>query len=273
MIEKFILRSVAILVVLMFQSLSARAETKKVNGKNLYIDGEFTEKNNDSKLKRVPVEDDELKFYKNELGNVKNLNKSFKMKKKTLEKLAQEAEQLKEQHLEYLENRLEWEEAIGAYNQQSSCADKDIQECYKFVKPKKKKRAAPAPRPRRRPKPVSHSNEDDLQDLMWQQSLNESTTVSTANFVSQLDQQIRGEAYRLESCYRNVNDDNFQGTIQTVLSITPNGKIDHIGIESADDGVHPRTLNCVSSVLYQLQLPAPGKKLKIRKPFYFRLRS
>ena len=63
------------------QANEAPAEVK-LQSPEIYIDGQMKDKA-EVVQESVPVEDDELKFFKNELENVKNLNKSFKQKSKT----------------------------------------------------------------------------------------------------------------------------------------------------------------------------------------------
>lgn len=87
------------------------ASSQKVYNKNIDIEGEVEEAN----------EDQELKAYKAELNNVKNLHNGFKKKKKVLKKLKTYAGKLVEEHKEFMEEKSEYENEIGKFNKQVAC--------------------------------------------------------------------------------------------------------------------------------------------------------
>lgn len=66
-------------------------------------------------------EDQELKAYKSELNNVKNLHNGFRKKKKVLKKLKTYAGKLVEEHKEFMEEKSEYEKEIGKFNKQVAC--------------------------------------------------------------------------------------------------------------------------------------------------------
>ncbi len=236
-----------------------------VKSKDIYIDGQAKENSASSPVNKIPVEDDELKFFKNELQNVKNLNKSFKLKSKTLAKMAEEADQLKEQHLEYMENRIDWEVAIDDYNKQADCMSKNPKSCAKFLKPKKKSRREEAPQ-----------NQAPMEMMMPTQDLGmishepEVTSFNERDFVAGVDSVIAANSDLLGDCLNRYapNRGRDFSVVYAQLTINKNGALSHLGIENPEALPNRDLLSCMSSVLHSLAYPAGNKnEIKVRKPF------
>lgn len=243
-----------------------------VKSKDIYIDGQAPEENA-PKLNKVAVDDDELKFFKNELQNVKNLNKSFKAKSKTLAKMAEEAEQLKEQHLEYMENRIDWEVAIDDYNKQADCMSKDPKTCSKFLKPKRKsRRDSNESRGEMEQKPVSYQPLPEMPvDANIEMVATEpAPKFDERQFVSGVDSVIAANSDLLGDClnrYASKTRRDFS-VVYAQLTINKNGALSHLGIENPEAIPNRDVLSCMSTVLHSLAYPAGNaREIKVRKPF------
>lgn len=262
----------------------APTSTLKVQSKDLYIDG-TVEGKSEVVSERVEVEDDELKFFKNELENVKNLNKSFKQKSKTLAKMAEEAEQLKEQHLDYIENRVEWESTIDEYNQQANCMSKNPKDCTKFLgKDRKKKRgqrdesamnntsgAQTVVPGHMAEMPVSFDSE--LEMGMMNDTREEAPRFDQRAYIQGIDSVIAANADLLGDCLsRYATGTNDFSVVYAQLSLTTEGNLSHLGIENPESVPNRKVLSCVSSVLHSLAYPTAAKNMKVRKPFSFVIR-
>ncbi len=243
-----------------------------LKSKDIYIDGEAKEKPA-AAINKIPVEDDELKFFKNELQNVKNLNKSFKIKSKTLAKMAEEADQLKEQHLEYMENRIDWEVAIDDYNKQADCMSKDPKSCSKFLKPKRKSRnQEAAPEASRAPinqQPVEMMMLPD-EMMMDTGSAPARAEFSTKDFVSGVDSVIAANSDLLGDCLNRYASDTRRdfSVVYAQLTINQHGALSHLGIENPEAIPNRDLLSCMSTVLHSLVYPSGNaREVKVRKPF------
>lgn len=244
-----------------------------VKSKDIYIDGQASEKSTPAAVNKIPVEDDELKFFKNELQNVKNLNKSFKLKSKTLSKMAEEAEQLKEQHLEYMENRIDWEVAIDDYNKQADCMSKNPKDCAKFLKPKKKSRRSEGAQ-----NPGAYHPQDQMpmemmmlpEEMGAMKPTQESSPFNERDFVAGVDNVIAANSDLLGDClgrYASHTRRDFS-VVYAQLTINKNGALSHLGIENPEAIPNRDLLSCMSTVLHSLAYPVGNKnEIKVRKPF------
>lgn len=270
------MRSLVFIALIFTSQIEASQSAAKLQSPDLYIDGTVKEKS-EVVLEKVDVEDDELKFFKNELDNVKNLNKSFKQKSKTLAKMAEEAEQLKEQHLDYIENRIEWESTIDAYNKQADCMAKNPKECSKFLGRDQKKRDRGENRTMRQNPPAPQEYMDEI-PLSFNSELTpveaeKSTPFNQRKYVESVDSVIAANADLLGDCLsRYASNARDFAVVYAQLSISSAGSLSHLGIENPEAVPNRQVLSCVSSVLHSLAYPAASKDMKIRKPFSFVIR-
>lgn len=234
---------------------------KKVDSKTIQIDGDFKE------------EDQELKFLKDELSNVKGLKRGYKSKAKVYNKLTQESEQLKENFENYIGNRVEYESAISDYNKTIECLKNgDALKC----RPDLLKQEKPKAKVQKKQQPQAvYTNYDD--DLMMEDTLSQSmaaprrAAVPTA-FISEIDNRIAQRGDELLRCYR-LGKYSQQGVLQVQLQISENGNLSHLGLEDTTQINNPKVISCLSRVLYSINYPAPPsrKVTTVRKPFVFNL--
>lgn len=239
------------------------AKKKKVNSATLHIDGEFKEG------------DQELKFLKDELKNVKGLKRGYQKKAKVYGKLTEESEQLKENFETYIGHRVEYEKAIDGYNKTIECLKSgDALKCRpdKLKKGKRAKRKIKR-KARKQPTQASYDDlmlEDDL-SLQMSAPMRGSKTKSY-DFVSEVDSRISSKSGELLSCYR-MGRYSQQGVLKVQMKIAPSGNLSHVGFEDTSQINNPRMVNCVARVLYSLRYPRTpqGKVTTVRKPFVFNL--
>lgn len=232
---------------------------KKVDSKTIQIDGEFKE------------DDQELKFLKDELGNVKGLRRGYKKKAKVYNKLTQESEQLKENFENYIGHRVEYESAIAGYNKTIECLKNgDALKCRPdMAQTKKPQKQKPAPKKRRAPAPVYE--EPVYYEDTVPQSYSAPQRVPTG-FINQVDQRIAQRGDDLLRCYRKGKYSQ-QGVLKVQLQIAANGNLSHLGLEDTTQINNPKVITCLSRVLYSIQYPAPPsrKVTTVKKPFVFNL--
>ena len=238
------------------------APKKKVNSATLHIEGEFKE------------QDQELKFLKDELSNVKGLKRGYKKKAKVYNKLTEESEQLKENFESYIGHRVEYEKAIDGYNKTIECLKGgDAMKCRPdLLKEEKAKKAQRKRRPQRRQAPpISYADYEDFSDNV---GLSMSAPVrkrpAATGFIREVDLRISQRGQELLSCYRKGRYSQ-QGVLKVQLKIAPNGNLHHLGFEDTTQINDPRVVTCLSQVLYSINYPeTPGQKVTtVRKPFVF----
>jgi len=231
-----------------------KPKTRKVNSATLNVDGEFA--NND----------EELTFLKNELKNVKGLKSGYKKKSKVFAKLTNESEELKEHFENYIENRVDYEKAIGDYNKTIECLKNgDALKCRPDLAKNSSRRRRAQRVVRQRPA------QDYVGTSMAAPRRNESKN-TVKNFVRDVDLLVAQKDGELLSCYR-AGRYSQQGVLKVQLKISPNGNLGHLGFEDTTQVNDPRVIRCVSKVLYSINYPATpdGRTKTIRKPFIFNL--
>lgn len=248
-------------------SAEAKPDKKnKVNSATLHIDGEFKEG------------DQELKFLKDELKNVRGLKRGYKKKAKVYGKLTEESEQLKENFETYIGHRVEYEEAIDGYNKTIECLKSgDALKCRPDKKGKSKQQRAKK-QVKRRPAPTQASYDDLMfeDNLAMQMSAphrgNGESSHKSQEFIREIDTRISTKTGELLSCYR-MGRYSQQGVLKVQMKIAPSGNLSHLGFEDTSQINNPRMVNCVARVLYSLQYPRTphGKVTTVRKPFVFNL--
>ena len=254
----------------------------KLQSKDIYIDGKLQDKGSEVVRPKIEVEDEELNFFKSELENVKNLNKSFKIKSKTLAKMAEEAEQLKEQHLDYIENRVEWETTIDDYNKQADCMAKSPKDCVKFLgrdrhskKDDRRYRNNEGPSQERQ-----QASEVPLSDMMMPLGAGNSLVAAQGKkgfdsdqFVAGVDSVIAANADLLDDCLsRYAKGTRDFSVVYAQLTINRAGALSHLGIENPEAIPNRNVLSCMSTVLHSLVYPKVVRETKVRKPFSFIIR-
>lgn len=247
-----------IILSLVAPSALGAKPVKKVDSKTLHVDGSFSE------------EDEELKFLRSELGNVKNLKRGYKQKAKVYTKLSQESEALKENFETYIGSRVEYEAAIGDYNKTMECLKNgDALKCRPDAIQKKPKAK---PSQRRRPAPQPVYNDMDFDDVSMNMAAPMRAEPVSPAFVSELDERIRQRGSELLSCYRKGKYSQ-QGVLMVQLKIAPNGNLHHLGFEDTTQINDHRMINCLSQVLYSITYPqTPSRRVTtVRKPFVFNL--
>ncbi len=231
-----------------------KAETRKVNSATLNVDGEFAN------------QDEELTFLNNELKNVKGLKSGYKKKSKVFSKLTTESEELKEHFENYIENRVDYEKAIGDYNKTIECLKNgDALKCRPDLAKKQKRRVQP--RPQRRQAPVQ-----DFVGSSMSANLRRGSNNTIKNFIRDVDLLVAQRDGELLSCYR-AGGYSQEGVLKVQLKIAPNGNLGHLGFEDTTQVNDPRVIRCLSKVLYSINYPATpdGRTKTIRKPFIFNL--
>lgn len=245
--------------VLIAPKVLATNPKKKVDSKTIQIDGEFKE------------DDQELKFLKDELGNVKGLKRGYQKKAKVYNKLTHESEQLKENFEAYIGHRVEYESAIADYNKTIECLKNgDALKCRPDLVGEKKKQK-PVAQKRKAPAPVYEEPVYFEDELPQTYSAPKRATVPTG-FISEIDQRIAQRGDDLLRCYRQGKYSQ-QGVLKVQLQIAENGNLSHLGLEDTTQINNPKVITCLSRVLYSIQYPAPPsrKVTTVRKPFVFNL--
>lgn len=244
-----------------FASSKEAAKKKKFNSPTLHIDGEFKE------------EDQELKFLKDELSNVKGLKRGYKRKAKVYNKLTEESEQLKENFESYIGHRVEYEKAIDGYNKTIECLKGgDAMKCRPDLLDKKPTKAKAKVKKRRpAPRQEAYLDYNELDDYVSMgMSAPRRTHSSSKGFIQEIDLRISQRGQELLTCYRKGRYSQ-QGVLKVQLKIAPNGNLHHLGFEDTSQINDPRVVTCLSQVLYSINYPeTPSKKLTtVRKPFVF----
>lgn len=258
------MQNVRVLILLLTYGLSiggiqAADPKKKVDSATLHVDGEFKEK------------DQELKFLKDELSNVKGLKRGYKDKAKVYDKLTTESEQLKDNFETYIGHRVEYEKAIGDYNKTIECLKEgDAMKCRPDLLQKKQK-AKPAKRsaqPQQQPVYDDYEFEDSINSTMAAPKREPNSN----GFIREVDLRISQRGQELLSCYRKGKYSQ-QGVLKVQLKIAPNGHLSHLGYEDTTEINDPRVVTCLSQVLYSIVYPMPPsqKVTTVRKPFVFNL--
>lgn len=235
-----------------------RPKTQKVNSATLNVDGEFA--NND----------EELSFLQNELKNVKGLKSGYKKKSKVFSKLTTQSEELKENFENYIENRIDYEKAIGDYNKTIACLKNgDPLKC----RPDLAKRHRRSQRKSQR-RVVRQRSQDSVRTSMAapRRVARTNSKDSLKNFIRDVDLLVAQKDGELLSCYR-AGRYSQQGVLKVQLKISSNGNLGHLGFEDITQVNDPRVIRCVSKVLYSINYPATpdGRTKTIRKPFIFNL--
>lgn len=242
-------------------SWSKEKKKKQVNSATLHIDGEFKEG------------DQELKFLKDELRNVKGLKRGYKNKAKVYGQLTEESEQLKENFETYIGHRVEYEKAIDGYNKTIECLkngdalkcrpDKLKNNTKNNTKKVAKQRAVPQ---------VSSSDYLYEDSLDLKMSATERKPKRSQNFVNEVDLRISHKSQELLSCYK-MGRYSQQGVLKVQMKIAPSGNLSHLGFEDTSEVNDPRMINCLARVLYSVRYPeTPGGRVTtVRKPFVFNL--
>lgn len=233
-----------------------KPETRKVNSATLNVDGEFAN------------QDEELTFLTNELKNVKGLKSGYKKKSKVFAKLTNESEELKEHFENYIENRVDYEKAIGDYNKTVECLKGgDALKCRPDLAKKQKRRAQ-----RRRPVQQRKAPVQDYVGSSMSANLRRGSSDTIKNFIRDVDLLVAQRDGELLSCYR-AGGYSQEGVLKVQLKISPNGNLGHLGFEDTTQVNDPRVIRCLSKVLYSINYPSTpdGRTKTIRKPFIFNL--
>jgi len=249
----------ALMGLFSFPKALASTPKKKINSETLHVDGSFKES------------DEELKFLKGELNNVKGLKRGYKKKAKVYNKLTQESEQLKENFENYIGNRVEYESAISDYNKTIECLKNgDATKCRPDLA-KQQKRAPKKQVKRQRQQAPVYYEEDLLQDDV---SVNYAAPKrgNTNPFITEIDNRIASRGSELLGCYK-IGKYSQQGVLKVQLQIAPNGNLSHLGLEDTTQINNPKVISCLSRVLYSINYPMPPsrKVTTVRKPFVFNL--
>jgi hypothetical protein len=259
-----------VITLFLISNVALAAKNSKVDGKTINIDGHYNE------TKNVQV-DEELKSLRTELKNVKTLKKNYQKKEKMYGKLVQESEGLKENFENYLEQRDEWNDAIGGYNQLLECTkSKSAKDCLK--RRPKKKAIDRGTRRQKQSRNYAPSNFED--DLAFDDMNMDSVTMSNSatsrpglgNYIRSFDQSVAGKAMDLNLCYKQSQTKQ-QGTLPVMMKVGPNGRLDHLTFIDTTQIYNRYLVNCLTRVLYSINYPrTPNNKLvSIKKIFTFEL--
>ena len=255
----------------------AAKDASKVNGKEINVDGYYKEQTNTQV-------DEELKSLRAELKNVKNLKKNYQKKEKVYGKLVQESEGLKENFENYLEQRDEWNDAIGGYNALLECTkSKKAKDCLKRKRRSKKKAIGRGTR--RSGNSGSYSDFDGMDDLSYNgmddmeldsvtmsQSAPTRSTSGIGNYIRSFDQSVASKAMDLNLCYKQSRTKQ-QGVLPVMMKVGPNGRLDHLTFMDTTQIYNRYLVSCLTRVLYSINYPqTPNQKLvSIKKVFTFEL--
>ena len=266
----------------------------QVDNQTLHVDGSFTDKS--QAVEKKSGNDDELKFLQSELNNVKGLKSGYKKKSSVYLKLSEESEELKDQFEGYLDNRVDYEKAISGYNGLVECLKTgDAKKCTKSGKRNRKGQNA-------RNGNYNESTSSNTQGAqsgngqgmnstysdsieIRQAALKKSRasqgsrsgsvkvsrkSVSTNNFVRDVDYRVAMRQSDLVACYRRSNMSN-EGVLKVVLKIAPNGNLNHLGFKDTRHINDKNLIRCVSKVLYSIVYPeTPNRRIvAVSKPFVF----
>ena len=241
----------------------AKQNQQKVNSATLHVDGEFEQ------------QDEELKFLQDELKNVRGLKSGYKRKAKVFQKLTNESEELKEHFESYVENRVDYEAAIGDYNKTIECLKNgDALKCRPDLAKKNQKRRPQRrqqPQPRRE-RPVTQREVQDYVGTSMAVPLRKSSNNDIQNFIRDVDLRVAQRDGDLISCYREGGFSQ-EGVLKVQMKISGNGNLGHLGFEDTTQVNDPRVIRCLSKGLYSIHYPATpdGRTKTIRKPFIFNL--
>lgn len=254
----------------------------KVNGKEINVDGYYKEQTNTQV-------DEELKSLRTELKNVKNLKKNYQKKEKVYGKLVQESEGLKENFENYLEQRDEWNDAIGGYNALLECTkSKKAKDCLKHKRRSKKKNMRSGTRRSQNTgsypandgwDDLSYGDLDDMNGMgMGMDSVSMSTSAPTrssagmSNYIRSFDQSVASKAMDLNLCYKQSRTKQ-QGVLPIMMKVGPNGRLDHLTFIDTTQIYNRYLVSCLTRVLYSINYPqTPNQKLvSIKKVFTFEL--
>lgn len=222
---------------------SPSEEKKKTiaDQETLYIDGELSEKKS-AKVPDGAPGDEEEKFLGNELGRMKGMSKGYERKNKIIEKMTEVSEVLKENHLQYVEGRADYEEAISEYNQQVECVkQKGVRECSGKKKKGEKKRDEP---------------------------------INVERYVDRVRDAIAVRHRELQGCYES-HGNYLTGRMETNLEINGSGTLVHVGFPTLDQGKAKGLANCFTSVLSEIKYPETndGNSVRVLMPFRLKLKG
>lgn len=272
------MKHIVILLLVLSAPIMAAKSGKTVNGKAINIDGHYQD------TEKVEV-DEELKSLRSELKNVRNLKKNYQKKEKVYGKLVQESEGLKENFESYLEQRDEWNDAIGGYNQLLECTkNKAAKEC---LKRKSKKKVAPGVAPSNKDvraqgktQPVQKESlreqwENEIRDMEMDNVSQRSSAPARSTydqFIRNLDQKVASKAIDLNHCYKRSRTKQ-EGILPVMLKVGPGGRLDHLTFMDTTQIYNRYLVNCITRVLYNIDYPkTPNNNLvSIKKVFTFEL--
>jgi hypothetical protein len=286
------MKNLIILALLTFCVISMTAEAKyqkEIDGQTLHVDGTYTAQTTEVESKTAT--DDELKFLQSELNNVKSLKTGYKKKAKVYTKLAQESDELKGEFEGYLDNRVDYEEAISGYNGLVECLKTgDATKCTDSKKKSRRNKQGQGQQVQK-----NHNNNDQVynkpaykngSDKAYSDSLEirqaavkksyaapkmkKSAKNAMYKFVQEVDYRISMRQSDLVACYKRGGL-NEEGVLKVVLKIAPNGALNHIGFKDTTEINDRKVIRCVSRVLYSIAYPrTPNRKVTaISKPFVF----
>jgi hypothetical protein len=114
-----------------FILVSSFAFGNEENAQN--YDGDPINISGNKKLEMINTDDAELKFFRNELDNIKNLKTGFKKKATVLDNLNQEAKTLNSEHKTYAKKKIQYNSQIDQYKANQACLAKtnDVDKCFK----------------------------------------------------------------------------------------------------------------------------------------------
>jgi hypothetical protein len=116
----------ALLVLASGHAFSNDQATQNYAGDPIDISG-------NQRLEVINTDDDELKFFRNELSNIKNLKTGFKKKATVLDNLNQEAQTLNSEHKTYARKKIKYNSQIDKYKANQACLAKtnNVDKCFK----------------------------------------------------------------------------------------------------------------------------------------------
>lgn len=116
----------ALIILASSISFASDESTQNYNGDPINISG-------NKKLEMINTDDEELKFFRNELNSIKNLKTGFKKKATVLDSLNQEAQTLNSEHKTYAKKKIQYNSQIDQYKANQACLAKtnDVEKCFK----------------------------------------------------------------------------------------------------------------------------------------------
>lgn len=180
-------------------------------------------------------EDQELKAYRSELNNVKNLHNGFRKKKKVLKKLKTYAGKLVEEHKEFMEEKSEYEKEIEKFNQQVAC--------------------------------VSNPNS---KDCTGSTSSNAQTYPSQINALLAQYQSSFNQCFQ-----KYLKNPSRGGVVTGGLRIEGNGHLEHIAWKQNANFNNENVLRCFNGILTRISFPkTPNQKsVLVNQPFTFHINN